>query len=265
MTAAVNRNQQNQAQQAKAADAAQQEKAAQAGEAAKEVTKDVVQEDIVQETVVQETGAEAQKQEAAQVAGSRGVVSAPKLVTAQPENASKAPPALPKVEAPVAKSKKVDFDLIDSEVERILKDVPAMNRMQIAGIVAYVKKCDPAQVLSIEAIAGASVSLWHNLRLIICNESEHFEAVFTAALKVFELSAKGATGELYLYRAVEQMKLSKEDLRAYCDITTMMRVLAPVKSRQVVLATSLKLTRSLRNGLTQDGINRVVGYFESTK
>lgn len=195
--------------------------------------------------------------------GARGTVAAPKLINAAVENAPKVPPARPVVLAPEAVSKKVDFELIDSEVERILEGVPAINRMQISGIVAYAKKCDPAQVMSGPALAQASVGLWHNLRLIICNESEHFEKVFTAALKVFELASKGAMGELYLYRSVDSMKLSSEDRQAYCDVSTMMRVLAPVKSRKAVLSTSLKLSRSLRNGLTQEGINRVVGYFEA--
>ncbi len=262
MTAAVNKNQSAQTQQQKSvvesAQGAQDDKV-------EKVESTATAGESLPETIVQDTGAGDKVEEASQVPGSRGVVSAPRLIGTQPENASKAPPALPKVESVAVKSNKVDFELLAAEVERILKDVPQINRMQISGIVNFVKKCDPSQVLSSEAIASASVGLWHNLRLIICNESEHFEAVFTAALKVFELAAKGAMGELYLYRSVEQMKLSKDDLKAYCDITTMMRVLAPVKSRKVVLATSLKLTRSLRNGLTQDGINRVVGYFEASK
>ena len=197
--------------------------------------------------------------------GSRGSVGAPKLINAAVENAAKVPPAMPVVAATVSVSRKVNFELLDSEVERILEGVPAINRMQINGIVNYAKICDPARVISSAAIAQASVGLWHNLRLIICNESEHFEQVFTAALKVFELAGKGAMGEVYLYRATDAMKLASEDLTAYCDVTTMMRVLAPVKSRQAVLATSLKLGRSLRNGLTQEGINRVVGYFDNHK
>ena len=196
--------------------------------------------------------------------GSRGSVAAPKLVNPAVEAAGKIPPAMPVVTSTVS-SKKVDFELIDSEVERILEGVPAINRMQINGIVNYAKNCDPGRVLSGPAIAQASVGLWHNLRLIICNESEHFEKVFTAALKVFELASKGAMGELYLYRAVDTMKLANEDLTAYCDVTTMMRLLAPVKTRQIVMYNSLKLSRALRNGLTQEGINRVVGYFDAHK
>lgn len=257
----ANVNQKQAQQQAKAAESAQQAVAEQqATEQAQEGAAEGAEQQA-EETVVQDTGAAAQ--DAAQVAGARGVVSAPKLVSAIPEAAAKVPPAAPKVDVAVLTSKKVDFALIDSEVARILGDVPAINRMQISGIVSYAKKCDPSQLLSTEAIANASTGLWNNLRLIICNETDYFEPVFTAALKVFELAAKGAMGEVYLYRAVDQMKLSKDDLKAYCDVTTMMRVLAPVKSRKAVLANGLSLSRSLRNGLTQDGINRVVSYFDA--
>ena len=227
---------------------------------------DKVQEPTVQDTVnvVDTSGTtESDGTDPAMAAGVRGVIAPPKPAVAVDLTPVKAP-AMPKPISGLAmvSSTKVDMTLLDSEMDRLLADVPLPNRMQVNGIVEYIKRCDPSQMISIDGIAKASVGLWHNLRLIICNEDKYFQPVFTAALRAFELGSKGAMAEAYLYRAVDNMVLSAGDRRAFENITTMMRLLAPVKSRKAILANAIKLQRALRDGLTQEGINRVLAYFE---
>lgn len=198
--------------------------------------------------------------------GVRGVVTPPKPVQVAVDGAKKTAPAMPKVSSVgSANAMRVDIDLLRSEMERILADVPAANRMQINGIVDYVIRCDPSQIASMPSVMNATVGLWHNLRLIINNESKYFTKVFSAALRVFEIAGRGALSEMQLYRGMDNIPLSAGDRQAFQDITTMMRVLAPVKSRKMMLESSIKLSRSLRNGLTQEGINRVTAFFEAAQ
>ena len=59
------------------------------------------------------------------------------------------------------------------------------------------------------------------------------------------------------------MALTGPELQGYYNITTLLRLTADPKSRAQVLKTAINLPKALKNGLSQEGISRVVTYFET--
>lgn len=191
---------------------------------------------------------------------SRGTIAPPRVKMAQ-SSVQRVAPVVPNTN-PVKVGADDKPELID-EVLRIIEGVPPTHHFQILSIVEYCKKADLKQSNDVKTLANLNVGLWRNISALINKQEVHFDALFTALLRVFALESKNAMSEIAINRGIEHMALPKQELAGYMNITTLLRLTSDPKSRKQVLKTAVNLPMALRNGLTQEGAARVVAYYET--
>ena len=216
-----------------------------------------------QAPVVTSTTLEAAAGAVSSGAATRGTI-APPSVRVAPTSTAPVALALPKTNAVAATAAAAEPALLD-EVNRILADVPDMHRFPILGVLSYCEKADLKVGNTQESMAKLNVTLWHNITNLINNQDEYFTPMFTALLRIFALAGRpdGPLSEIAINRGSEYMALSRTALQGYFKLTTMLRLTADPKSRKMILKSSLDLPKALKDGLTQEGVNRVVTYFET--
>lgn len=190
----------------------------------------------------------------------RGTI-APPRVRRDNANEQKSAPALPNTLRPEAVP--AQRPVLIEEVQRILKDVPPTNHFPVLAVVEYCEKADLKRSNDAKTLAHMNVGLWRNITNLINRQEEHFDPLFTALLRIFHLESKNAMAEIAINRGIEHMALSKQELAGYMNITTLLRLVADPKSRKQVIKTGVNVPAALRNGLTQEGIARVIAYFET--
>lgn len=127
---------------------------------------------------------------------------------------------------------------------------------------AYVEAMNPRRPLATSEGLKQQVTLYRVITNIINRvEDENFTAVFTALLQKFELHKNGALHEEYIFRFAEQIQLNENDRKAFHRLLNLIKVMAPVKSRDVAIK-QVDFTASLNFGLTEPGRQRVLAYFK---
>lgn len=198
-------------------------------------------------------------QEAA-VGTSRGTIAPPRVKRADDGVVKTAPVAPSTLKATAAVQAGPN---LKDEMERICPDVPSINRFPILQVIEYCTKADLKRSNDVQTLARLNVNLWNNISNLINKQDEHFEQLFTCLLRIFVLEGKNSLSEIAINRGVEHMALTGPELQGYYNITTLLRLTADPKSRAQVLKTAINLPKALKNGLSQEGISRVVTYFET--
>lgn len=151
-----------------------------------------------------------------------------------------------------------DTDL-ESELARTLKDVPAAHQIEINRIKQYVLEMDPLRPIDGVKGAAAQAAFYRMVQGIINRQEKYFTQLFTALLKIIKANAKGVFHEYNRHRFMEEVALSASDRQALLNLTTLLCLVADPKGRAVAIRT-IDVTKSLENGLTAQGVQRVMDY-----
>lgn len=151
-----------------------------------------------------------------------------------------------------------DTDL-ESELARVLKEVPAAHQIEINRIKQYVLEMEPKR--PIDGVKGAAnqAAFYRMVQGIINRQEQHFTPLFTALLKIIKAHAKDVFHEYNRHRFMEEVALSASDRQALLNLTSLLCLIADPKGRAVALR-SIDVTKALQNGLTAQGVQRVMNY-----
>ena len=187
-----------------------------------------------------------------------------------------APAIAPKVVAPAPVKKPVavvqpkpaaaapveDFPKVTGfpEVDRLLKNVPATNQTGILRIMDYIAAMHPKRPMDEKSGARAQAMLYKVLQNTINREDEHFRAIFSAILMLFEVEPTGVFKEVNLFRFMDQVELTQSDRKAFERILNLIKVMGPKEGRAQAVK-QVSFDNSLRFGLTEQGRQRVLDFF----
>ena len=146
------------------------------------------------------------------------------------------------------------------QLEKILKDVPAAHQIEINRILMYIGRMGPDRLIDLKAALVEQVALYRAIQNIINRQDTYFTQLFTAVLFLFKEEYKGALGDRYRMRYMDNIALPEGDRKAFANITQMLLILSDPKSREIALK-QVNMERALENGLTEEGRSRVLNYF----
>lgn len=214
-----------------------------------------------QETSTQGTG------DASATAAAPTPVSAPAAPAPAPVQAP-APAPAPQVQvketaAPKAEAKAAPnaFEITGiAAVDRLLKDVPAARLAPIHRLVEYAAAMAPKKPISAEDGARQQAALFKTLQNVINREDEYFRPLFAAILAFADAHKAGAFHETHVFRFMEFVVLPENERKAFQRLLNLAKVGAAKEGRAQAMK-QVNFTDSLRYGLTDDGRQRVLDFF----
>jgi hypothetical protein len=147
-----------------------------------------------------------------------------------------------------------------AEVDRVLKNVPAAHQAGIHRLMAYMEEMAPKRPISAEAGALNQKALYNTIVNTINFEEQYFHEVFTAILRLFEANKDGVFHETHVWRFMESVALSKDDLTAFQRLLSLIQVLGPVKGREQAIK-QFDFNKVLQYRLNDAGRQRLLTYF----
>jgi hypothetical protein len=163
----------------------------------------------------------------------------------------------PKVSEPVTKEAG-DLDYLD----KAYKTNNVAVKMALDDIVEYMETMKPGKAMTSIEGAKRQAKLYYAIRNIIEHSGDAFNVAFTALLKIVEKNdhSNGVFYDTYVMRFVENLALTTNDIQAFRRIINLLKILAPVKGRTDA-AKQVSFTKSLQFGLTDEGRQRILTYF----
>lgn len=166
--------------------------------------------------------------------------------------------AAPKAEAKVAPNA---FEITGiAGVDRLLKDVPAARLAPIHRLVEYVAVMAPKKPVTSEDGARQQAALFKTLQNVINREDEYFRPLFAAILAFADAHKAGAFHETHVFRFMEFVVLPENERKAFQRLLNLVKVAAAKEGRAQAIK-QVNFTDSLRYGLTDDGRQRVLEFF----
>lgn len=199
----------------------------------------------------------------AEIAATNTVASKPVSATTRTIAATGAPavqkpaPVVPKavvVETPVV----VESDM-ESDLGRILKDVPAAYQVDIQRMKTYVVDMDPKKPIDPKKGAANQAALYRSIQGVINRQEQYFTPLFTAMLRLIKGNLKSVFHELNRHRFMEEVALSASDRQAMLNLVTLLCLIADPKGRALAVKT-IDINKALESGLTAQGVQRVMDY-----
>ena len=135
-------------------------------------------------------------------------------------------------------------------------------KMALDEIVEYMEAMKPGKAMTSIEGAKRQAKLYYAIRNIIEHSGDAFNVAFTALLKIVEKNDHpgGVFYDTYVMRFVENLALTTNDIHAFRRIINLLKILAPVKGRAEA-AKQVSFTKSLQFGLTDEGRQRILTYF----
>lgn len=199
----------------------------------------------------------------AEIAATNTVASKPVSATTRTIAATGAPavqkpaPVVPKavvVETPVV----VESDM-ESDLGRILKDVPVAYQVDIQRMKTYVVDMDPKKPIDPKKGAANQAALYRSIQGVINRQEQYFTPLFTAMLRLIKGNLKSVFHELNRHRFMEEVALSASDRQALLNLVTLLCLIADPKGRALAVKT-IDINKALESGLTAQGVQRVMDY-----
>jgi hypothetical protein len=147
-------------------------------------------------------------------------------------------------------------------VDEILKTVPSSLLSPIITIKNYMEMMKPGRPQDPKLGAAQQVNLYRAMTTIINKDTEHFEALFTAMLRMFEHGAQGVFHETYVYRFAEHVILNSEEIKAWQRLVNLFKVMGPVDGRDLARK-AVNIEQSVQ-GLVEGAKSRILAYFSPT-
>lgn len=132
--------------------------------------------------------------------------------------------------------------------------------MAFSTIDEYIVAMAKQKPVTVEEGSRQQVKLFRAISTIINHSGDEFEAAFTTLLKLFEEHANGVFAETHLFRFFEVIQLQEADRKAFQRILNLIKLMGPVKSRQVA-RNQVDFARSLEFGFSEEGKQKVMAYF----
>jgi multidrug efflux pump subunit AcrA (membrane-fusion protein) len=138
--------------------------------------------------------------------------------------------------------------------------ISTAGKIVLATLDTYTDAMKPRKPVSDAECNRNQVGLYRNFVNMIENLDEDFNTVFTIVLKHIDTYSEGAFSERYVFRDFANLTLSKEDLKGFCNILNLLKVLANIETRALALR-QVDLNASLQFPFTEAGRQRVLAYF----
>lgn len=146
-------------------------------------------------------------------------------------------------------------------VANILKDVPAAYTIDIGRVFSYLETMAPKRQVDVNTGCNEQVALYKSIQNIVNRNELYFKPLFTALLVIFKENAQLSLNDRYRLRFMESVRMNSGDRQAFINLTHVLSLLADPQSRELS-KTQLNFDKALGDGLTPDGRNRVLNYFE---
>lgn len=147
-------------------------------------------------------------------------------------------------------------------VDAILAKVPSSLLGPIITIKNYMEMMKPGRPMDPKTGAQNQVNLYRAMMAIVTKDTEHFEQLFTAMLRMFEHGAQGVFHEIYVYRFAEHVVLNPEEIKAWQKMVNLFKVMGPVDGRDLARK-AVSIEQSVSH-LAETAKNRILAYFSPT-
>lgn len=124
----------------------------------------------------------------------------------------------------------------------------------------YIAAMAPRKPISIEEGCRWQLVLYRAVTTIINRTEDDFKPAFTALLKLFEEHADAVFSETHVFRFFDNIQLPENDRKAFQRLVNLIKLLAPVKGRELALK-QVDFSRSLEHGVLEQGRQRLLQHF----
>lgn len=166
-------------------------------------------------------------------------------------------PVVQQTAAPAAQVAAVDTAAI---VAKAQAEASTTGKIILQQVADYMTAMAPRKMVSVDAGARFQVGLYRTITRMINTLDDDFDLVFTAVLRLFADNLDGVFHETHVFRFMEHVPLSKDEITAFQRLLNLFINVADPKGR----AAGLKMTdfnKTLQLGLTDAGRSRVLTYF----
>jgi len=154
------------------------------------------------------------------------------------------------------------FTEIDNALKRVLVGVSADKVALFAVVTNYIRKMAPRQPMTIEDGRRYQAS-FSNILKVILNQKDtdgDFDKCLTALLRVFDLASKSTLSEHYVFRFLEHVEMTTEDIGTFTRIVNLLSITAPVKGRKEALK-QIDFNKTLRTGFSDEARQRIMNFY----
>jgi hypothetical protein len=192
-------------------------------------------------------------------------------VAQQPVTVPSAPVNLTSTKIPPITKKSLDAVVNDwievtgiPDADRVLKGVPPAHQVGIQRLMEYAVKMNPTRPIDSTDGAKLQASLFRIIQNVINREDTYFRQIFTAILAIFTHDKSGAFKEVNVYRFMDNIPINDIERKAFVRLLNMIRLLGPKEGRSVALK-QIDMTQTLQFGLTDNGRQKVLNFFNVSK
>lgn len=142
------------------------------------------------------------------------------------------------------------------------KEITLLDKVLKQHLESYVENMAPKTPLTIQEGAGYQKQLFNLLQAIMKLEPAKFTSAMDYLIKVIEANRSGVFNELYVYRYLDHVALSKQQLKEFENLVNLLLLAGQGKSRTVALQ-QVDLEKSLSVMHDVDHQQKMVAYFQS--
>lgn len=150
------------------------------------------------------------------------------------------------------------------DADRVLKNVPTAHQTGIQRLMEYAEKMHPSRPIEDNEGAKMQAALFRIIQNTINREEVYFKQIFAAILAIFTHHKSGAFKEINVFRFMDNVTLNEVERKAFTNLLNMIKLLGPKESRTVALK-QIDMSKALRYGLTDNGRQRVLNFFNVSK
>ena len=169
-------------------------------------------------------------------------------------NAAPAVVAEPKVAAPVQEAPKSPLGEF--------ANLGTIGRRVMSILTTYADQMAPRKPVTDAKIVEQQRLLYEALTKTINDSGDDFEALMKFVLAFFEQHKAGVFHDIRIFRGMDNLPLSTEDRAAFQRLVNLFKLVANPQSRGIALK-QVDLVASLQYGVTENGRNRVMGFFHN--
>ena len=151
--------------------------------------------------------------------------------------------------------------VVPEDIKALVDGASILGKAQLETLLAYMVAMAPRKPITEVDGARYQVQLYRLLTTVINRLEDDFTPVFTAILRMFDEHSNGVFKETSVFRFIPQLTLAEPDRRQFLALLNMLKVLAPVKGRQIAIK-QVDMTRTLGGkAISEVGRQRVLAYF----
>lgn len=170
---------------------------------------------------------------------------------------------------PVAFDEKIEMS---EKTRQRYEKLAQSGKNAIDFLMDYVNVMRPKKPLAVATAVQYQGQFYRCLQRLINNDGDNFAENLTAVLRLLEefdewkegtLTVYGAFHDRYVFRFMDRIELPKEDRTAFVRIVNFLKILGPVKGRELARG-QVSAIQSLKYGVSAEGAERLQVYFGLT-